>query len=163
MDGLCPCDSGLAFKVCCKPILSGKTLPETAEALMRARYSAYVTGNVAFLGKSLVSADQGSFDAEGARTWSEKADWQALEIVSTERGQLGDTDGIVEFVARYGIDDVEQAHHERAKFVRESGAWRYAGGRVIGVDPYRREAPKVGRNDPCVCGSGRKYKKCCGR
>lgn len=28
---------------------------------------------------------------------------------------------------------------------------------------YRREAPKVGRNDPCPCGSGKKYKKCCGQ
>ena len=27
----------------------------------------------------------------------------------------------------------------------------------------RREAPKVGRNDPCPCGSGKKYKQCCGR
>jgi uncharacterized protein len=29
-------------------------------------------------------------------------------------------------------------------------------------EPYQREAPKVGRNDPCPCGSGKKYKKCCG-
>jgi uncharacterized protein len=29
--------------------------------------------------------------------------------------------------------------------------------------PVRREAPKVGRNDPCHCGSGQKYKKCCGQ
>ena len=28
---------------------------------------------------------------------------------------------------------------------------------------YRRETPKVGRNDPCPCGSGKKYKKCCGK
>ncbi|MGE4498835.1 MAG: preprotein translocase subunit SecA [Hydrogenovibrio sp.] len=28
---------------------------------------------------------------------------------------------------------------------------------------YRREAPKVGRNDPCPCGSGKKYKQCCGK
>ena len=28
---------------------------------------------------------------------------------------------------------------------------------------YRREGPKVGRNAPCPCGSGKKYKKCCGR
>jgi preprotein translocase subunit SecA len=28
--------------------------------------------------------------------------------------------------------------------------------------PYRRETPKVGRNEPCPCGSGKKYKKCCG-
>ena len=130
---------------------------------MRARYSAYVTGKIAFLGKSLTASDRGAFDEDGARTWSEKADWQGLEIVSTERGQAEDTDGIVEFIARYGMEDVEQAHHERARFVKESGEWRYAGGRVIGVDPYRREAPKVGRNDPCSCGSGKKFKKCCGR
>ena len=29
--------------------------------------------------------------------------------------------------------------------------------------PIRRDAPKIGRNDPCPCGSGKKYKKCCGR
>ncbi|MGI8956703.1 MAG: preprotein translocase subunit SecA [Chthoniobacterales bacterium] len=29
--------------------------------------------------------------------------------------------------------------------------------------PVRREMPKVGRNDPCPCGSGKKYKNCCGR
>jgi preprotein translocase subunit SecA len=31
------------------------------------------------------------------------------------------------------------------------------------VETYRREEPRVGRNDPCPCGSGKKYKKCCGR
>lgn len=29
--------------------------------------------------------------------------------------------------------------------------------------PVTRSAPKVGRNDPCVCGSERKFKKCCGK
>lgn len=28
-------------------------------------------------------------------------------------------------------------------------------------EPYRRDMPKIGRNDPCLCGSGKKYKKCC--
>ncbi|RBI69497.1 preprotein translocase subunit SecA [Vreelandella sulfidaeris] len=34
-----------------------------------------------------------------------------------------------------------------------------------GIDgrPMRREGPKVGRNDPCSCGSGKKYKQCCGK
>jgi preprotein translocase subunit SecA len=31
-----------------------------------------------------------------------------------------------------------------------------------GNSQVKREAPKVGRNDPCPCGSGKKYKKCCG-
>lgn len=33
---------------------------------------------------------------------------------------------------------------------------------LVGPEPYRRETPKVGRNEPCPCGSGKKYKKCCG-
>ncbi|MEY8354100.1 SEC-C metal-binding domain-containing protein [Lachnospiraceae bacterium 54-53] len=31
------------------------------------------------------------------------------------------------------------------------------------AEPYRRSAPKIGRNQPCPCGSGKKYKNCCGR
>ncbi len=31
------------------------------------------------------------------------------------------------------------------------------------VETYRRPEPRIGRNDPCPCGSGKKYKKCCGR
>lgn len=34
--------------------------------------------------------------------------------------------------------------------------------RKSAVQQVQRDAPKVGRNDPCPCGSGRKYKKCCG-
>ncbi len=39
------------------------------------------------------------------------------------------------------------------------------GGRLLPgkVETFRRAAPKVGRNDPCPCGSGKKFKKCCGK
>ncbi|OGR63535.1 MAG: hypothetical protein A2X31_04935 [Elusimicrobia bacterium GWB2_63_22] len=37
------------------------------------------------------------------------------------------------------------------------------GGETIKVETVRREEPKVGRNDPCPCGSGKKHKKCCGK
>lgn len=37
------------------------------------------------------------------------------------------------------------------------------GGDVVEVKTVRREQPKIGRNDPCPCGSGKKYKKCCGK
>jgi uncharacterized protein YecA (UPF0149 family) len=32
----------------------------------------------------------------------------------------------------------------------------------VPAQPYRRETPKLGRNDPCFCGSGKKFKKCHG-
>lgn len=45
----------------------------------------------------------------------------------------------------------------------EQRAWQQeTGGIVATASPVRRAAPKVGRNDPCPCGSGRKYKRCCG-
>ena len=52
--------------------------------------------------------------------------------------------------------------HEVSRFVREHSRWQYLDGRIIPADrPAARV--KTGRNDPCPCGSGRKYKKCCGR
>jgi preprotein translocase subunit SecA len=39
----------------------------------------------------------------------------------------------------------------------------FSGGDDSTPEPQRREGSKVGRNDPCPCGSGKKFKKCCGR
>jgi preprotein translocase subunit SecA len=43
-----------------------------------------------------------------------------------------------------------------------AGAEYYADEQPVRVEQFRREEPKVGRNDPCPCGSGKKYKKCHG-
>jgi len=165
MSSNCPYGSGLAYRVCCEPVIKGKHPAATAEALMRSRYTAYATGEVDHLGASLREADRDSFDSKSAKEWSESAQWNALEIVGTERGGPDDSDGFVEFKARYTAkgQEQEQVHHERARFARENGRWVFVEGRVIGRDPYRRDEPKTGRNDPCTCGSGKKFKKCCGR
>ena len=34
---------------------------------------------------------------------------------------------------------------------------------MFGNEPIVNSSPKIGRNDPCPCGSGKKYKKCCGK
>ena len=67
------------------------------------------------------------------------------------------------FEARYSVNGMPQSLREDAFFRREDGRWYYVDGNVHGQDPYRRETPKVGRNEPCPCGSGKKYKKCCGK
>ena len=47
---------------------------------------------------------------------------------------------------------------------KEQEELQYAGGEEQPKkQPIRRKTPKIGRNDPCPCGSGKKYKKCCGR
>ncbi|MGE4560981.1 MAG: YchJ family metal-binding protein, partial [Desulfobulbus sp.] len=95
--------------------------------------------------------------------------WCGLEILGTEQGQADDREGLVEFRATALADERLIVLRERSRFVREQGAWRYVDGEFIeeeqpvaAVPSSPAKAKKVGRNDPCPCGSGRKFKKCCG-
>ena len=59
------------------------------------------------------------------------------------------------------VDEVEEAFRRRNR--RELEQARMAGaGDLQPVQQVVRNAAKIGRNDPCPCGSGKKYKKCCG-
>ena len=158
----CPCGSGRALADCCGPIIDGSRPAPTAEALMRSRYSAYVTGDIKFIENSLAQKKRHKFDHDSALNWSESSQWKGLTIHEVEAGGEEDEQGIVEFTAAFELSGEAQEHRERAQFHREDGAWMYVDGDVMG-STYRREAPKVGRNEPCPCGSGKKFKKCCGR
>ena len=159
----CPCGSTQEYADCCEPFIKGKKTAPTAEALMRSRYAAYVVGEIEYLGQTLNEKGREDFDFDATSEWSRDTNWKELEIVSVEDGGKNDDSGVVEFIARYEMEDQLLEHHERATFTRNNGQWVFVDGRVIGRDPYRRETPKIGRNDPCPCGSGKKYKKCCGR
>ena len=158
----CPCGSGLEYADCCEPILSGDQLAKTAEALMRARYTAYQKDAIAFLGESLHLSSRHDWDEAATRKWAEDSEWLGLEVRSTEKGQEDDEEGTVEFIATYKEDGLLKQHHEYSLFRKEADRWYYVDGRLPAPQTMKRETPKVGRNDPCPCGSGRKYKKCCG-
>ena len=158
----CPCKSGKNFGECCGPIITGTAKAETAEALMRARYSSYVAGDIDFLKSSATKAVQEEFDEQASKAWSAAAQWHGLEIIRCEDGQKGDKKGVVEFRALYTANGEFCNHHEVSSFVKEADGWKFEDGELVGETPIVREEPKVGRNDPCPCGSGKKYKKCCG-
>jgi SEC-C motif-containing protein len=163
----CPCGSGKTYEDCCEPPIRGSTKAPTAEALMRSRYAAYEKCEIAHLTDSLHPKRRKGHDPDSSREWAEGSDWLRLEIVRTEDGGIGDTTGIVEFKAYYLPKNAETAeeveHHEIAEFRREDDTWYFWEGKTIGPPPVTREEPKIGRNDPCPCGSGKKYKKCCGK
>ena len=94
--------------------------------------------------------------------YSAYVEWLGLEILSRRAGQAGDTEGWVEFVASFKEDGVTKKHHEHSRFQSKDGRWYYVDGDVPKPQTQRHQQPKVGRNDPCPCGSGKKYKKCCG-
>lgn len=156
---MCPCCSDLPLEACCGPVLN-TAKASTPEALMRARYSAYVLHKVDFLGKSLAPKFRDDFDAQSVDKWSREAQWQGLEIVEA---QAGTDKGSVEFIAHYKQDSIIRSHHEKATFVKLDDNWYFEEGEMVTPKAHKLESPKVGRNDPCTCGSGKKYKKCCGK
>jgi SEC-C motif domain protein len=158
----CPCGSAKSFGECCEPFISGVGNPPTAEALMRARYSAYAMANIDFIERTIHSSARAEFDRESARKWAEQSQWHGLEILNVIDGKEEDDEGSVEFVATYSQKDESVKHHEIAAFRKETDVWTFVDGHIVN-QPFRHDQPKIGRNDPCHCGSGKKYKKCCGR
>jgi SEC-C motif domain protein len=144
-------------------VLRGEAKAETAEALMRARYTAYTQGEIDFIVDSHDPATADEVDRDASTSWSRKAEWLGLEVVTTAAGGPEDERGEVEFIARYRLEGADLSHHERAEFRRGQDGWVYVDGEMIKPKPVVREQPKVGRNEPCPCGSGKKYKYCHGR
>ena len=160
---MCPCGSGRDFDECCGPVIAGTSPAPTAEALMRARYSAHVVKNFDFIDNSMLPELRDDGDHEEMEKWSQAVRWDGLDILETTAGGQDDEKGDVIFVAKYTVEGIPQMLHERAHFKKVDGTWMYADGEDMSHETFHREAPKVGRNDPCPCGSGTKYKKCCGR
>ncbi len=156
----CPCGSERDLDACCGAIIAGKKAP-TAEALLRSRYSAYTLGNIGYLADTLSPDVRGDFDQIEAETTAGDTKWQGLEVRAIVDGGEDDETGSVEFIARFRLHDQPRMHHELADFRRENGRWMCVGGKMNPTGPPR-QVTKVGRNEPCPCGSGKKFKKCCG-
>jgi SEC-C motif-containing protein len=156
----CPCGSELTYAKCCKLLISGAKPAETTEELMRSRYTAYTKAAMDYLYETTHPNHRKGYDHEGTRKWAENAEWLGLEIVSS-RGGSDDSLGEVEFIARYKENGTEAAHHELGKFKKLDGKWLFTEGKMITSKPMISN--KIGRNEPCPCGSGNKYKKCCGK
>lgn len=158
----CPCGSGQTYEQCCGAFIKGERLPETAEQLMRSRYSAHAKQEIPYLHQTIHPDCREDWNEQDVTAWSTNAVWQGLDIVFTEAGGPADDQGIVEFVARFSMKGDPMRHHERAVFEKMENQWYFKEGEFVKPKQIRRETPRVGRNEPCPCGSGKKYKKCCG-
>ena len=119
---------------------------------MRSRYTAFVRGDLDHIDRTWAREKR-----EAAGSALESVEWIGLEIFRTTRGDEQDDTGTVEFAARYRKNGAQRVHRERSNFRRQEGRWVYVDGVVV-PEP----AKKVGRNAPCPCGSGKKFKRCCG-
>ncbi len=128
-QSLCPCKSRETYSACCEPFHLGRAKPDTAGQLMRSRYSAYFFRLVDYL----VATTHPDSREPGLKAHLEEtiheANWRFLTILGSSKGGPGDKVGKVEFVAEYFQDDQPQELHERSRFKRYKGAWKYLDGK----------------------------------
>ena len=124
---VCPCGgvpAGAALADCCGPVVSGERSADTAEALMRSRYTAYVLGAGDHLFRTWHPRTRTDDTAPDPRVR-----WQGLTVLDVVGGGVGDDDGVVEFRARWvSADDGPTRRgelHERSRFTRRAGRWVY--------------------------------------
>ena len=122
----CPCGSGLGYGACCSRFIRGDAVPETAEQLMRSRYSGFVVRDESYL---LATWHP---DTRPSRVrLDEKQRWLGLSIRATEAGGPDDRTGVVEFVARFKIDGKGHRLHEISRFEKSDGRWHYLDGQHL--------------------------------
>lgn len=153
----CPCGTGKLFSECCEPYINEQSFPAKPEELMRSRYTAYSLKNIAYIEKTMKPPANIGFDAAETLNWAKDVTWLKLEIIKT---QTEIPHGTVEFIAHYRYLNEPHVLHEKSEFVLENNRWFYVDGKII--KSTRTIKNKIARNEPCDCGSGKKYKRCCG-
>ena len=173
----CPCQinppsnvisSPLLYQDCCQPyhdsLLSEEAdktdgvKTDSAERLMWSRYSAFVLVKPEYIVKTTLPAQQKLLDIQAIESWAKETDWAGLEIVA-HTPKLGKRHAQVEFKAYFNMPDGLQAHHELSAFVKVTDKinnderWYF-------LDPTVEMT--VSQKQPCICGSGEKFKRCCG-
>jgi len=98
---------------------------------MRSRYSAFATGDAAYL---LLTWHSSSRPATLRLDLNVR--WLGLDVLGVTGGSAFEREGTVEFVARYRVRRAEGQQHERSRFCREGGRWRYLGEAPLGEPPH---------------------------
>ncbi|KKJ75698.1 zinc chelation protein SecC [Kiloniella litopenaei] len=124
-DATCPCGSGVFYDACCGSFHSGLAFPQTAEQLMRSRYTAYVKQDVNYLKTTLWPQYQKSFNEIATLLRAQDSRWLGLEIIETHKGQSTDKEGSVEFVARSVVNGVADEQREKSLFRKKGRRWYY--------------------------------------
>ena len=130
---------------------------------MRARYTSYATRRIEFIERSHAPESRAGFDRAASEKWARESDWKSLKILAVKGGGERDNEGVVRFAAAYAQAGKEFIHEEISRFRKVNGVWMFLDGQAPHQETFVKTGPDLGRNDPCHCGSGKKFKKCHGR
>ncbi len=160
---MCPCGSGNSYETCCEPMIRGTEPATTAEAMLRSRYTAHAKREVGYIVQTTHPDKRSDEDEKTVDRWTRKTEWHSLKILESENGGPEDDEGTLSFEASYTEKGEKRKHQEIATFKKVDGTWYFYDAEMPTLTQFVREGPKIGRNDPCPCDSGKKYKKCCGK
>jgi SEC-C motif domain protein len=151
----CPCDSQKKYSSCCEPFITGKQKPETPEALMRSRYTAYTMANIDYIKKTMCDNALIGFQEINAKRWAKRVHWIKLDVFDSiiENPNTG----FVEFEASFVDGSYLKSIHERSQFIHKEDHWYYVNGEHL---PTSHAEQIINRNTSCPCGSQRKFKNC---
>ena len=164
MSIVCPCGTGTPFKACCGMYHNTPGTAPTAETLMRSRYAAFAIGDFNYIVATQKLESDIHQSVTDIQDSSESTQWIKLEINATEDGLEKDKTGVVAFSAHFKEGKHSGRLSERSTFKKIEEQWFYISGEheiQKNTPLVHADAMKIGRNDPCLCGSGKKFKKCC--
>lgn len=148
----CPCGHG-QYSSCCQPLHLGQLHATSAEQLMRSRYSAFAKQQIDYVLHTTAIGQQAALDKVAIRDWSQANQWLKLELLPNPL-KLDKQHAQVAFKAHYHDGTAMQLHQEVSYFVLHADRWYF-------LDPTTEL--KTSMKQPCVCGSGKKFKQCCAR
>jgi SEC-C motif-containing protein len=128
MSTLCPCGSRKSLDKCCLPIIKGEKDAETAEQLMRSRYTAFTLAEIDYLIKSHHPKTRNIKQKKELKKWAQSVSWVGLTILGKEKGYINDVNGTVEFRAVFLENGKPESIHEKSAFIRENNKWFYVDG-----------------------------------
>lgn len=158
----------ISYSDCCQPLHQGVRVAEDSETLMRSRYAAFVKVLPDYIIQTTLPDQQSWLDRQAITEWAEQTDWAGLQII--DHSKLSKRHAQVEFKAIYnnlqlGTQSLE-AHHELSTFVKvkqndKATTQEVQNYRWYFLDPTT--SIQLTQKQPCICGSGQKFKRCCGQ
>ena len=146
----CPCGSKKSYQQCCAVFHNRASNPNSAEELMRSRYSAFALNKLEYIKNTMTGKAAQGFIAEPEEQSQNSTQWLGLDVIKSYSYKKNPNHAFVEFRALYTFEGTTSVLHELSEFTKIDGRWFYTSG----------ETKKTSRNDPCPCHSGRKLKRC---
>lgn len=126
---VCFCGSKKNFEACCKPLIEFEKKAQTAEELMRSRYSAFATKSVDYLVETHHPKTRVNLDIHDLFLFCGQANFTKLKVKKTKKGKENDDSGRVKFEAFFEMNGKKEVIAEDSYFERLEGDWFYVDAR----------------------------------